>query len=245
MEEMGPCRRGSVEGNRHGGSQTPRDDHRRCVAQRSARTIQQLIRSERRRSRKNPEHSGISPFFILRTLGEVWEAPELCAIVHNELANRNNSPAQFESLLRPLLKAGYKPSRKLATGMLRTPSRATSTRRSYTLAAAEGLLLTNPREAWPAVWRWIEADQAFGSELFQNLRRESVGETPFYSSLDDAQVGRLYLWLEQSFPTQPDARHQRMGQLHWVGPFELVAMLRDGVLRNLFRCLRTPELGVP
>jgi hypothetical protein len=37
----------------------------------------------------------------------------------------------------------------------------------------------------------------------------------------------------QSFPEQSDARHQRMGQASWVGPLESVAMLRDGVLRNL------------
>jgi hypothetical protein len=198
-----------------------------------ARTIQQLIRVERRRSRRNPQNPGGSPFFILRTLPEGWDAPELNAVVHNELTNRNNSPSQFESLLRPLLQAGFEPSRKLAMGMLRAPSRAIPNRRPYTLASAAGLLLTNPREAWPTVWRWIEADPAFGAELFQQMGRRFSGETPIYSALDDTQIGQLYLWLEQSFPAQSDARHQRMGQVSWVGPLESVALLRDGVLRNL------------
>jgi hypothetical protein len=43
--------------------------------------------------------------------------PELNSIMHNELTNRNNSPAQFESLLRPLLYVGFEPSRKLAMRM--------------------------------------------------------------------------------------------------------------------------------
>lgn len=131
--------------------------------------------------------------------------------MYNELTNRNNSPAQFESLLRPLLHAGFERSRKLAMGMLLSPLRTTPNRRPYTLAAAAGLLLTNPREALPVVWRWIEADPTFGSELFQQMGRGFGGEPPFYSALDEAQVGQLYLWLEQAFPAQCDARHQRMG----------------------------------
>ena len=95
------------------------------------------------------------------------------------------------------------------------------------------MLLTNPKESWPVVWRWIEADPAFGSELFQNMGPGYGGEVPFYSSLDDAQTGQLYLWLEQTFPYQSDARHQHMGQASWVGPLDRVAMLRDGILRNL------------
>jgi hypothetical protein len=54
--------------------------------------------------------------------------------MHNELTNRNNSPPQFESLLQPLLQAGFEPSRKFAMGMLRAPSRTTPNRRPYTLA---------------------------------------------------------------------------------------------------------------
>ena len=118
-------------------------------------------------------------------------------------------------------------------GMLRAPLRATPNRRPYTLAAAAGLLLTSPREVWPAVWRRIEADAAFGSELFQHMGHSFRSEIPFYLSLDDAQVGQLYLWLEQSFPAQSDARHQRMGRASWVSPLDSVALLRDGVLSNL------------
>jgi hypothetical protein len=198
-----------------------------------ARTIQQLIRVERRRSRRNPQNPGGSPFFILRTLGEGLIAPALNAVMHHELTNRNNSPPQFESLLYPLLKAGSEPSRKLAMGMLRTLSRAAPNRRPYRIVAAAGLLSTTPREAWPLVWRWIEADPTFGSDLFQQIGRCFGGELPFYSALDDALVGQLYLWLEQSFPAQSDARHQRMGRASWVGPFEQVSLLRDAVLRDL------------
>jgi hypothetical protein len=198
-----------------------------------AYTIQQLIRVERRRSRRNPQRGVISPFFILRTLPEGSYAPELNAALHRELTNRDNSPPQFESLLLPLLQAGHEPSRKLAMGMLRAPSRATPNRRPYKLSAAAGLLLTHPKEAWPAVRRWIESDPAFGSELFQHMSHSLRREIPFYFALEDTQVGQLYLWLEQSFPSESDARNQRMGQASWLGPADLVALFRDGVLRHL------------
>jgi hypothetical protein len=221
---------GTEEARRH---EAITADALRSAPHEVARTIQQLIRVERRRSHRNSQNSGASPFFILHTLPGGFYPSELKAVMHNELTNRNNSPPQFESLLLPVLQAGFEPSRKLAMGMLRAPSRTTPNRRPYMLAAATGLLLTNPEEAWPVVWRWIEADSAFGSELFQHMGRGFGGEPPFYSALDEAQIGQLYLWLEQSFPAQSDARHQRTGQASWVGPLELVAMLRDGVLRNL------------
>jgi hypothetical protein len=208
----------------------------------AADTVQQLIRIERRRSRKQPQASAGTAFFLLRELRDAWNVPELQQVVFAELNNRNNSSAQFESLLDPLLQSGFGPAQALAKGMLRAPSRATAARRPYMLAAAVGWLSTDTRNAWPQIWRWIEADPQFGSELFQQFGRSVGEETPFYSRLDETQTGQLYLWLEQNFPARDDARNQRLGRASWVGPLEMVAHLRDGVLRELVS--RGTELSV-
>jgi hypothetical protein len=197
----------------------------------AADTVQRLIRLERRRSRR--QQQAISPFFLLRELRDAWTVAELQQVVFAELNNRNNSPGQFESLLDPLLQSGFAPAQALVRGMLRAPSRATTARRPYILAAAGGWLLTDSRNAWPQIWRWIEADPQFGSELFEELGRSFGAETPFYSRLDEAQAGQLYLWLEQNFPARDDARNQRLGRASWVGPAERVTHLRDGILRDL------------
>src|SRR5258707_13163624 len=49
----------------------------------------------------------------------------------------------------------------------------------------------------------------------------------FYSTLTEAQLGELYIWLEQTFPIRLNPHGQ------WVGPRDNVAHLRDGVLRYL------------
>jgi len=215
-------------------------DAARRAPREAADTVQQLIRHERRQIRK--QANAISAFFLLRELRDAWGVPELQRVVFAELNNRNNSPVQFESLLDPLLQSGFAPAQALAKGMLRAPSRATAARRPYTLAAAVGWLSTHPCNAWPQIWRWIERDPQFGSELFQKFGRSFGVESPFYSRLDETQAGQLYVWLERHFPARDDARNQRLGRASWVGPAEMVAHLRDGVLRDLVN--RGTEEGV-
>lgn len=180
----------------------------------AAQTVQQLIRSERRRARRNAENS-----------------TGFC-----------NTPEQFESLLYPLLQAGYEPTQKLARGVLRHPLQPRTARRPYVLAAAAQLLMISPKTSWPIVWRWMEADPTFGSELMQKVAHNYGDEERFYAGLEDAQIGELYLWLERTFPAHADTRHQRQGRASWVGPLESVSMLRDAALRNLVS--RGTESGV-
>ena len=52
-----------------------------------AQTIQHLIRAERRRNRRAPQNAGGTPFFILHSLGDHWDAAELQEVLHGELQN--------------------------------------------------------------------------------------------------------------------------------------------------------------
>jgi hypothetical protein len=63
-----------------------------------ARTVQRLIRAERRRSRAQPNQTpGATPFTILHTLDQCWHSLALKEVVYAEIKNRNNSPAQCEA----------------------------------------------------------------------------------------------------------------------------------------------------
>jgi hypothetical protein len=203
-----------------------------------AHTVRRLIRGERRRDRaqSQPQPPGMIPFLILRTLDECWSSPILKDVVYTELKNRKNSPSQCEALLEPLLRVGFAPACEFATRLLTTKRRRAVHLRPYAQAAATQLLVHCAAQSWPVVWHHIRTDRPFGSDLFLKVAHEYRHDPTFYSALTEGQVGDLYVWLEQTFPSHTDPRHQRQGApwvAPWVGPRDSVAHLRDGVLRHL------------
>src|SRR6202040_3626546 len=120
---------------------------------------QRLIQIERRRSRtpppprpsQPPQASGISPFWILRTLGKCWGSSALKEMVFAELKNRNNSPAQFEALLEPLLTAEFAPARDFAASRLTRRCLRVANHRPYAFAAATQLAAHSAGSCWPSI----------------------------------------------------------------------------------------------
>jgi hypothetical protein len=235
-----PKETGTVEGKFH-------DDIAAEVSAKAprefARTVQRLIRAERRRNRAQPQTppAGPIPFFVLRTLDECWSSKALKEVVHAELKNRNNSPAECEALLEPLLTADFEPAHDFARHLLTGRHRSTGSRWPFVLVAATQLLAHSPVQSWSAVWERVSADQVFGHELFERLAHNYRHEQAFYSAFDEAQLAELYLWLAQAFPHRTDP-HGRVGRPFWAGPRDSVAQLRDGVLTYLVN--RGTEKGV-
>jgi len=148
-------------------------------------------------------------------------------MVFAELRNRNNSPAQCEALLEPLLTAEFAPARDFAIGLLTGRRLRSANGRPYAFAAATQLMAHSAAQCWPLIWKHVLNDRPFGSDLFLKLAHEYRHERMFYSTLTEAQLGELYIWLEQTFPVRLDPHGQ------WAGPRDTVAHLRDGVLRYL------------
>jgi hypothetical protein len=197
-----------------------------------ARTVQRLIRIERRRSRAQPPQvSGGIPFFILRTLHECWGSVALREVVYAELKNRHNSPAQLEALLECLLKASFEPARNLALRLFSPKRLQTAKGRAYAMAAATQLLVHDSVRSWPKIWKHISTDRTFGSDLFLKVGHDYRHEPPFYLKLSEEELGALYTWLEETFSTETDP--DRLGEAFWVGPRESVAHLRRKVLSHL------------
>ena len=199
-----------------------------------ARTVQWLIRTERRRSRAQPppQSPEIRPFWLLRTLAECWSSTPLKETVFAELKNRNNSPAQFEALLEPLLRAEFAPARDFATGRLTGRRLRVANHRPYAFAAATQLAAHSAGSCWPSIWQQVVGNRQFGVELFLKIAHEYRHDSSFYSSLTETQLGDLYTWLEQTFPAREDAHRQSAGAF-FAGPRDSVAHLRDGILAQL------------
>jgi hypothetical protein len=211
-----------------------------------ARTVQWLIRNERRRSRIPPPpqpaqppqttgispSAGISPFWIIRTLGKCWTSTALKDMVFAELKNRNNSPAQFEALLEPLLTAEFAPAQDFAVSRLTGRRLRNANQRPYAFAAATQLATHSAGSCWPLLWRQVVGDAQFGTELSLKIAHEYRHDSSFYSSLTETQQGDLYVWLERTFPAREDP-HRLSAGAFFAGPRDSVAHLRDGILSHL------------
>jgi predicted NACHT family NTPase len=174
------------------------------------RTVQWLIRAERRRGRAHPPPAqsapspAITPFWMLRTLRKCWESTALKEMVFAELKNRTNSAAQFESLLEPLLDADFAPARDFAASRLTDRRLRIPSHRSFAFAAATQLAAHSPALCWPLIWKLVLADSQFGADLFLKLTHEYRHDNAFLSALAETQLGDLYTWLEETFPVRQD-----------------------------------------
>jgi hypothetical protein len=81
------------------------------------------------------------------------------------------------------------------------------------------------------IWKWIATDATFGRDLFLKIGHDYRHEPEFYLGLSETEVAALYVWLEETFPTDTDPH--RHGGPFWVGPHESVAHLRRKVLSHL------------
>jgi hypothetical protein len=205
-----------------------------------ARTVQWLIRAERRRARAQPPpqppqpapSAAIRPFWILRTLRKCWGSTVLKEMVFAELKNRTNSPAQFESLLEPLLEAEFAPARDFVANRLTARRLSTPNHLPFAFAAATQLTVHSSAFCWPLIWKQVLNDSQFGVDLFLKLAHEYRHDIGFLSALTETQLGDLYTWLEETFPVRQDP-HRAGGGAFFAGPRDSVAHLRDGILTRL------------
>ena len=195
-----------------------------------AETVRKLIRAERDKTPKVPDKTQqLVPFFILRRLAKCWGGSALKDVVFVELQDPDNSSAQFQALLEPLLEADFAPARDYAIGLL---AEARPERRDYVLAVALGLAQFCAFHVWTDIWRLVLDREDIGEDLFLRLAEHGRFQAPFYTALSEPALGDLYLWLERKFPHTDDP-NRLGGMAHWVGPREMVADLRDGVLRHI------------
>ena len=203
-----------------------------------AATVLALVRSEKQRQAQaeQPQPEGIPSFFFLRQLNPEQENAQLAATLLDELTDDQNTPQQFGALLDFLLRAKVVAARDGALQLLEAWPGAHE-RRVLILSAAATLLEADGVAGWPQIWRVINEDAEFGRDLFLRVAHHHRVDAALFATLPEAELGALYVWLEQTFPHDSDPAHEGA---HWMGPRDSVIHLRDGVL-NVLAHRGTPE----
>ena len=246
---MGSGRRRSSQGNRYGKRQARRSHDLRRVRQGPGRVRAHRTMAHPQRAPTQPYStaaptlsaspdfgdkpiSGDKPILDHPHAGRVLEDTALKDMLFAELKNRNNSPAQFEALLEPLLKAEFAPARDFAASRMTGRRLRNANHRPYAFSAATQLAAHSAGSCWPLLWQQVVGDRQFGQELFLKIAHEYHHESSFYSSLSETQLGDLYIWLEQTFPVREDP-HRLERRRFLRRSTGLIAHLRDRILSHL------------
>ncbi|MFJ6842481.1 NACHT domain-containing protein [Streptomyces griseoluteus] len=94
--------------------------------------------------------------------------------------------------------------------------------------AAQVLLTADAEAHWPRVKVLVATDAEFGRRLAEGCARNETER--IQSSLDDAGVADLYLWLSGLYAPEED---QKLLEAHWVSADEQAREWRDRLLREL------------
>lgn len=93
------------------------------------------------------------------------------------------------------------------------------------------VLATRASDAgWGVIWPAVQADEAFGREVFEKIAHEDFSGGRPLSVLNEGQLADLYLWLTERYPHAEDPVFE---DVHFVGERESLAHWRDGLLSQL------------
>jgi hypothetical protein len=193
--------------------------------------IRQIMSSERARAAADPKTPVLpgASFFVLRDLDGCWVSEALKQGIFAELCDQTNSEDQFRTILETLLISGFAPARDYAIAIL-APDHAESGPRA--LIAASALAMYCAAAAWPVIWKRVSNDPVFARDVFLKLGSSYRFQDSFFAELDEQQCAEAYVLLQQLFPPGNDPQHAS-GQAHFVGPYESLAHLRDGIVPQI------------
>ncbi|MFE2927765.1 NACHT domain-containing protein [Streptomyces goshikiensis] len=100
--------------------------------------------------------------------------------------------------------------------------------RRVAVLAAQVLLTADAEAHWPRVKALVATDTEFGRNLAEGCARNAA--ELIQSSMDDAGIGELYLWLCSLYAPEED---QNFLEAHWVSADEQAREWRDRLLRDL------------
>ncbi|PIT00317.1 hypothetical protein TSA1_05715 [Bradyrhizobium nitroreducens] len=190
-------------------------------------TTLEMMRIERARTAAEPSAavSRGASFFMLRDLDGCWDSEELKQGILAELCDTANSEDQFRTILDVLLTAGFIPARDFAIEIMADDQADDGPR---ALVAACALAVHCP-EAWPYIWSRVSPDPDFARRFFLDLGASYRFQEAIFTELTEQQCAQAYILLLQLFPPSNDPQHSP-GQAHFVGPYESLAHMRDGII---------------
>lgn len=140
--------------------------------------------------------------FTLQRFGTVW-GPELEAAVLKRAKSSSRAPAVRAELLSYLIRHGSTLARNHAERLVtRAAVRAGGKRLDLAVRVGAVLAVESDDAYWGQLWPLILDDDEFGRRLVSQLAN---GREHFLGSrLTESQVGRLYEWMMDQFPPDPE-----------------------------------------
>lgn len=136
----------------------------------------------------------------------------------------------WHSLLCSLLACASRVADAVIDAVLhRQPDTPAATKVS--VRAVHALLVTNTQAHWPRAKAFVAADAALGRQLAEACAQTEMHKQ-IQSSLNEAKVADLYVWLSELYPLEEDG--PRLG-IHRVNASEEACQWRDGLPRELSR----------
>ncbi|WP_437539195.1 SIR2 family protein [Sorangium sp. So ce726] len=205
----------------------------------SQRVVSRAYRTEPERVRDvlrvllDEDHRKHGYPFRLRQMEACWDA-DLGRFLLEYVRRPDLKPRFFGELLDELIVHGVEGSTDTAVAILNGPVPECGPGRLRAHAAAHALMAFNPKNGWPAVRPLLEADPAFGEEVFLTFVKEidRRHSSAWGKCLSIPDVTSIYVWIERHFSRDSDPLDPQ-GEIHEITSRHMVAELRNSLLGEL------------
>lgn len=151
-------------------------------------------------------------------------------ILYEIIIQNNLYPTCFSSLLTDLLDKKYQPVFNFLFNKIMSPIPVNENEYKKLIITCKLLLAHYFRKVWLIIWELINENEKFGKDLFLTVVNEKVSTRNFLKEMSEIELGDLYIWLEEKFPT---SEYKEPSGFHFVGPREEVNYFKNYVIEEL------------
>jgi predicted NACHT family NTPase len=178
------------------------------------------------------DNAKVDNLFSLRKAALCWDE-RMVRVLTPKVRDPALKPSCMGELLEELLRHGGTEAKDYAMSLLTVPLPADDTDRAKAHQAALSLLWHTDDAGWSALWPAMQSDEAWGKEVLLAVsHRPDQHLKGLQAKLPECCLAELYKWAMRHFPPSEDPEDRNAG-MHFVGPRESVARLRDSILEKL------------
>jgi predicted NACHT family NTPase len=169
------------------------------------------------------KESSISEIYILE---KSWD-DRLSASLFELLKGKSLHPPLFEYLMEKLLRHKSDEARQLAESLVILGEKSNE----YFLPSLRALGKHLNALTWPVIWNAIQKDRNLACRFLESI----ASHYPYGNeiSLDEQQLGELYIWLVHEYPYDEDPDYSQQSLAHCVTDRESIGRFRDNALAHL------------
>jgi predicted NACHT family NTPase len=169
------------------------------------------------------KESSISEIYLLE---KSWD-DRLSASLFELLKGKSLHPPLFEYLMEKLLRHKSDEARQLAESLVVLGEKSNE----YFLPSLRALGKHLNVLTWPVIWNAIQKDRNLACRFLESI----ASHYPYGNeiSLDEQQLGELYIWLVHEYPYDEDPDYSQQSLAHCVTDRESIGRFRDNALAHL------------